>query len=234
MNRKKRIGILAGMGPRSTAPFLELVYDECHVQYGAKNDIDFPEIIVFSWPTPFYINQKVDDNALYNSIKIGLLELEKNQIDITAIPCNIAHVYYEKLVQVSKSRLLNIIDITIDKIPEYSNKITILATPTTMEMNLYQNRIRKKGKKYYFDEDWQRKVNNIIGDIKNKKDYSVIETKYNELEREIKDNGVDTVIFACTDLSVIRVEEQREVRIIDSSKELAKRLIQEFLKDYND
>lgn len=29
MNRRKRIGILAGMGPRSTAPFLELVYDEC-------------------------------------------------------------------------------------------------------------------------------------------------------------------------------------------------------------
>jgi aspartate racemase len=232
MNRRQRIGILAGMGPRSTAPFLELVYDECQMQYGAKNDIDFPEIVVFSWPTPFYIDKKFNDDELYYSIKTGLIELEKNQVDITAIPCNIAHVYYEKLVKDSKSRLLNIVDITTDKIPDDSNKITILATQTTMEMNLYQNRILKKGKKYYFDEDWQSKVNNIIGDIKNKKDYSVIEKKYVELEREIKNSGVDTVIFACTDLSVIGVKKQRELRIIDSSKELAKRLIQEYLKDY--
>jgi len=31
------IGILAGMGPRSTAPFLELVLDQCHaLQFGAS------------------------------------------------------------------------------------------------------------------------------------------------------------------------------------------------------
>jgi len=38
------IGILAGMGPRSTAPFLELVLDQCQIQYGAKYDIDYPHI----------------------------------------------------------------------------------------------------------------------------------------------------------------------------------------------
>jgi aspartate racemase len=66
MKRRKRIGILAGMGPRSTAPFLELVYDECQMQYGAKNDIDFPEIVVFSWPTPFYVDKDINDE-LFNS-----------------------------------------------------------------------------------------------------------------------------------------------------------------------
>ncbi len=234
MNKRKRIGILAGMGPRSTAPFLELVYDECQMQYGAKNDIDFPEIVVFSWPTPFYIDQKVDDDELYNSIKMGLLELEKNQIDITAIPCNIAHIYYEKLVQVSKSRLLNIIEITCNKIPEDSTKVTILATPTTMEMNLYQSQLTQKGKEYYFDKVWQIKVSEIIADIKNKKEYSVIEKKYKKLEQEITSSGVDTIIFACTDLSGIKVEKHGGVKIIDSSKELAKRLIQEYLEDCND
>lgn len=32
------IGILAGMGPRSTAPFIDLVVNECQLQYGAKYD----------------------------------------------------------------------------------------------------------------------------------------------------------------------------------------------------
>jgi aspartate/glutamate racemase len=30
------IGILAGMGPRSTGPFLDLIVDECQRQYGAR------------------------------------------------------------------------------------------------------------------------------------------------------------------------------------------------------
>jgi len=29
------IGILAGMGPRSTAPFVDMLVDECQRQYGA-------------------------------------------------------------------------------------------------------------------------------------------------------------------------------------------------------
>ena len=33
------MGILAGMGPHSTAPFLELVIAECQRQYGAADDI---------------------------------------------------------------------------------------------------------------------------------------------------------------------------------------------------
>jgi hypothetical protein len=36
------IGILAGMGPRSTGPFVDRVVAECQLQYGARHDIDFP------------------------------------------------------------------------------------------------------------------------------------------------------------------------------------------------
>ena len=86
---------------------------------------------------------------------------------------------------------------------------------------------------YFFEENWQRKVNNIIGKIKNKKSYIEMEREYQELELEleIKSKGIDTVIFACTDLSLIKTDNFSDLRIIDSSKELAKRMIQEYLKD---
>ena len=60
------IGILAGMGPRSTAPFLDLVIDECQLQYGAKYDEEFPHMMVYSLPTPFYIDRPInhDTNSL--------------------------------------------------------------------------------------------------------------------------------------------------------------------------
>jgi aspartate racemase len=46
------VGILAGMGPRSTASFIDLVVTECQVQYSARDDIDFPKTMC-SQPAPF-------------------------------------------------------------------------------------------------------------------------------------------------------------------------------------
>ena len=46
--RQPAIGILAGMGPRSTAPFVDLVIPECQIQYGARDDIDFQKMMISS------------------------------------------------------------------------------------------------------------------------------------------------------------------------------------------
>ena len=226
---KKRLGILAGMGPRSTAPFLELVYDECQRQFGAKYDADYPEIVIYSWPTPFYLDKEIDDIELFKAIKNGLVELEKNDVTITAIPCNTAHKYFDQLKKYSKSKLLNIIEITIGRMGNDSKRSTVLATKPSMDMKLYQRAIEKKGVEYYFDSRWQEEVNKIIGSIKNKESGENLLKKYKDLENRIIEARVDTAIFACTDLAVIK-DTSINLKIIDSSKELAKELIKEYLK----
>lgn len=49
------IGILAGMGPKSTGPFVDTVVAQCQTIYGAKHDMDFPHMMIYSCPTPFYM-----------------------------------------------------------------------------------------------------------------------------------------------------------------------------------
>ena len=44
------IGILAGMGPKSTGPFIDTVVAECQTIYGAKHDMDFPYMMIYSSP----------------------------------------------------------------------------------------------------------------------------------------------------------------------------------------
>ena len=51
MMERKVIGILAGMGPRSTAPFVDMLVDACQRQYGARYDIDFPPMLIYALPT---------------------------------------------------------------------------------------------------------------------------------------------------------------------------------------
>ena len=53
MHPSEHIGILAGMGPRSTAPFVDLVVTECQRLYGAKYDDEFPAMWIYALPSPF-------------------------------------------------------------------------------------------------------------------------------------------------------------------------------------
>ena len=217
------------MGPRSTAPFLEMVYDECRRQYGAKYDEEYPEIVLFSWPTPFYVDRPIDDDALFSAIARGLAALEETGVAITAMPCNTAHKYYDALKAGAKSRLLDMIKITMKSIPPDSRRATVLATKPTMEMNIYQNALLARGKEFVFLSHWQESVLELIARIKNKGRMDEIADRYARLEMEILGEGVDTILFACTDLSTIG-EGYRRARTIDSSEELAKALVAEYLK----
>ena len=58
------IGILAGMGPKSTGPFVDTVVARCQTIYGAKYDMDFPHMMIYSCPTPFYMDRPIDHEAM--------------------------------------------------------------------------------------------------------------------------------------------------------------------------
>ena len=113
----KIIGILAGMGPRSTAPFIDLVVTECQRQYGATNDIDFPPMMIYSLPTPFYIDRPVDHAAMQATICAGLRHLAASGVAFIAMPCNSAHVYYDQLSRCINIPLLNMVDEAVRAIP---------------------------------------------------------------------------------------------------------------------
>ncbi|WP_440616848.1 hypothetical protein [Cysteiniphilum sp. 6C5] len=54
------IGVLAGMGPMSTAPFIDLLMKSWQKKFSAFNDIEFPHVVIYSLPTPFYIDKALN------------------------------------------------------------------------------------------------------------------------------------------------------------------------------
>ena len=81
---EKMIGILAGMGPKSTGPFTDTVVAECQTIYGAKHDIDFPHMMIYSCPTPFYMDHPIDHEAMNKAIIEGAQKLESTGVDFIA------------------------------------------------------------------------------------------------------------------------------------------------------
>ena len=93
------IGILAGMGPKSTGPFVDQVVAVFQSMTGAKNDIDFPSMMIYSLPTPFYVDRPIDHVLMEKTICSGLKKLEACGVSFVAMPCNTAHLYFSQLRQ---------------------------------------------------------------------------------------------------------------------------------------
>ena len=121
------IGILAGMGPKSTGPFVDKTVDQCQKIYGAVNDIDFPHMMIYSCPTPFYIDKPLNHKDMEMAIINGAKRLEKTGVDFIAIPCNTAHVYFDQVKNSLSIPLLNMVEETIKRVPEHSKKVALFS-----------------------------------------------------------------------------------------------------------
>lgn len=222
----KMIGILAGMGPRSTSPFLELVLNQCQEQYGATNDIDYPHIMIYSLPTPFFVGDDIDDEKLEKSIIEGAIKLDNCGIDYMAIPCNTAHKYINTINEAVSAPVLNMIELTINSIPNNSI-VTVMGTETTMNTQLYQEGIVSRGSTYFFKEEWQSIVNSIISLVKDNK-ISEAKRLYEKLMRDVIESNVGVVIIACTDISLL-INDSNPITYIDSSQVLAQEIIKRYI-----
>lgn len=218
------IGILAGMGPKSTGPFVDIVVAECQTIYGAKHDMDFPHMMIYSCPTPFYMDLPIDHEAMKKAIIEGAQKLESTGASFIAMPCNTAHLYFEELQHSLSIPILNIVDETLKAIPENTKRAALLATEATVQAGIYQDGIVKRNIEYIHYEKWQESINQIITSIKSgevEKAHELWEALVLQLQDE-----VDTAIIACTDLNVVASED-----FVDSAQCLAKAVVRMYVEN---
>lgn len=221
------IGVLAGMGPKSTGPFIDIVVEQCQKIYGAKYDIDFPHMMIYSCPTPFYIDREINHLEMENAIINGAKRLEQTGVEFIAMPCNTAHLYIDKIKNSISVPIINMVEETIITIPKSTKRATLLATDSTLQSGIYQDYLLKSKIDFKHNEIWQKTVSGIISNIKNGK-LQDARCSWNNLISELS-GLVDTVIIACTDLNVISDYKVKGLHFVDSSTCLAKAVVNKFL-----
>ncbi|UNP75904.1 amino acid racemase [Bacillus nitratireducens] len=218
------IGILAGMGPKSTGPFVDTVVAGCQTIYGATHDMDFPHMMIYSCPTPFYMDRPIDNAAMKKAIIEGAQKLESTGVDFIAMPCNTAHLYFEELQRSITIPILNIVDETLKAIPENTKRVALLATEATVQAGIYQDEIIKRNIEYIHNEQWQEMINQIITCIKGG-EIEEARKLWSVLVLQLKDE-IDTAIIACTDLNVVVSKD-----FVDSSQCLAKAVVRMYVSN---
>jgi aspartate racemase len=225
--RPPTIGILAGMGPASTGPFVDRVVAQCRLQYGAKDDLDFPRMMIYSLPTPFYADRPVDHAAMASTLREGLRELERAGVDFVGIACNSAHVYFPELARSVRVPVLNMVEIALDVLPADARTIALLAARPTCESGIYQRGARARGREVV-GGDWQARIDELLESLRDGASAPVLAALCERVVHEAEATGADTLLVACADLSALRGMLGSGLRVADATECLARELVRQW------
>lgn len=114
--------------------------------------------------------------------------------------------------------------------PIVSQKVTLFSTSSTFESTIYQKGIVKASHEFIFKDEWQTKLNTLIQNIKMDKENPKNIYIWNELIEAVKNESIDNIMIACTDLNVVLEKIQPSLNIIDSSKCLAEAVVSKYLE----
>lgn len=224
------LGVLGGMGPLAGATFLArlTLLTPAHV------DQDHIPTILWSDPRvpgrPAAWLQKGDDPFPW--MLNGIRHLEAAGAQAIVIPCNTAHLWYDKLQQKTKLPVLHIVDAAIENLRDASinsGTVGVMATSVTLQFELYQSRLHEHG----YDCE-------LLGPAE-LTDYCTapIELiKMNQLDgagqaiatgvSTLHERGARAVILGCTELPLALPHSQRSqwnIPVIDSIDALAQAAI---------
>jgi aspartate racemase len=231
MNKQnKTIGLIGGMGPFASAYFYKLLLSKSLGDYGAKNNDDFPEILIDSVPVPDFVS----DTSKLKKAKTMLISRVKkmNRYGVGSIGmiCNTGHILYDDLSKISKGKFYSMIDLVAE---EASNKgfrkIGVLATSTTIKFDLYGKALFKKGIKVFYPKVGSQKLHeSIIRDmIAGKKVSGDVKKLEISVEKLIREYGLDGVILGCTELPLVFPKNKFE-NVIDCLDILADKLLERY------
>lgn len=223
----KTVGIIGGFGPETTAQFyLETIFG-CFKKY----KISRPPIIIWSAPLKY----KIEENLLKHArgekdflpylIKAAKI-LEKGGANFLVMPCNSLHIFIEEIRKSVSIPMLSIIEETIKILKKKKlKKIGLLATGTTLNKNLYQPLLKKENISCIIPNQKNQKalgiiISNIVRNRHTKKD----EQKLLKIINELKKNGAEIIVLACTDLQII-AKKSTQIELLDTMKILSEATI---------
>lgn len=223
----KKIGIIGGMGPLATVDLYEKIIRNSNV----KKDQDHFEIFIHNNPNiPDRTKAILSDGiSPVEEIINSANKLKDMGSDFLCMPCNTAFYFYNDITKNLDIDLVNIIDVTIEKIIKnnYKNPC-VLGTKGTIYGKTYYNKLDEKNMNYQkIDDDLVNLLDYYIYEVVKKDNFDVdIKKLTNKLDELVEKNNVDCFVLACTELPILFEKFNLNYNVIDTTEELARRVCQ--------
>jgi len=205
MVRRVRIGVLGGIGPEATGEFYIKLIRRLQERKFIRSNQDYPQIIINSIPAAELPTEAYDVLITIENIDPlyldGLRELDDIGVDFIVMVCNTIHLLYNELQKHIKTPILNLREeMRKVLIAKGIKSVTILGTPWTIKMGLYQFEGIKEIRP---TEDEIKQLYNAIYNFNRGYDKQTqIETVKRICKKYIK-SGAEAIILGCTELAVM-------------------------------
>ncbi len=217
-----RLGVIGGLGPMATAYYLELVIrmtDVCR-------DQDHPPIIIMNMPTipdrtAFILGQSGED-PLPPMVELGR-QMKGLGATVIATPCVTAHYFHEELQRQIGLPVIHVIRRTAQILRDAGiRRVGLMATDGTVQSGIFQRQIEERGMELILPSaEAQKGVMTLIYDqIKAgiKPDMALFAAIREDLRRQ----GAQVVVLGCTELSLLKKEQDLGDGILDALEVLAR------------
>lgn len=202
----KTLGVIGGVGPLSTAYFMEVlinstdaVVDQEHVDMIVLNHAKIPDRTAY-----------ILDNTMPNPVPMMVADakqLEQMGANIIVTPCNTAHYFYYELAGAVNVRFINMIEETAKFLRDNGVKtVGVMATNGTIATRLFQDALEKLDITAVIPspENQQYVMDIIYNNVKASRPIEL--DKFRAVTNELRLNGCERVILGCTELSVLKRE----------------------------
>ncbi|MBW7907790.1 MAG: amino acid racemase [Kiritimatiellae bacterium] len=214
----KKIGLIGGLTPESTAHYYLAICREHNAKAGGLN---FPEISLESVNLQQLIGlfganewEKVAEHLLR-----VLHRLKASGADFAAILANTPHNAYDRIRDASPLKIVTIMEATsAPLLRDGRRKVALLGTKATMEYGFFQKHFESLGISSLIPPADQRQaLDRMVWDelahgVVEEKSRAAAKQMIAELERQ----GAEAVILACTELSMLIKPEDTPLPLYDT------------------
>lgn len=223
--KKQVIGVMGGLGPGATAHFMELVI----AMTEAKKDQDNVDMIVYNFPSipdrTGYILGSNLKSPLPGLLNVGRA-LERQKVSCIAIPCVTAHYFHRELQAALSVPILNGVAQTVQLLRCAGiRRVGIMATDGTIRSGLLTQELDCAGILPLLpSKERQADVMHLIyQNVKAGKPPEM--DRFRAVQQELMDCGAELIILGCTELSLIRRDENIGPGFVDIMEVLARETV---------
>ena len=216
----KKIGILGGVSPESTAIYYKYITREYTRRY---RNYGYPEMIIYSVSFQEFVDWQYQER--WDIIAEKMIEafraLEKAGADFGLIAANTLHTVFDKVQREISIPLINIIEATVEAVKKEGAKtVGLLGTIFTMSKDFYKAGLEAKGIVTLVpDRKDQQFVNRVIYEELIR---GLVKTEskegYVKVMKRLKEKGAEGIVLGCTEIPVLIKEKDCGLRIYDTTR----------------
>jgi len=201
----KTMGVIGGMGALATATFYAMITNAQDRQVEVEQD--YLDMIIYSKTsipdrTAYILGNSTDDPT--TDIIAAAIALQQAGVDFLVMPCVTAHYFYQSIADAVGIPFINLLDeIAAHVEAEGLRRVGLLATQGTLQSRILHNVLEERGIEVLTpDPAGQAQLMDMIYGIK--VGGHVTGKDFDKLEDALFARGAQSIIFGCTELSLIK------------------------------